>query len=260
MTRARTLKSNIRARMSKTGERYTTARRQVLAASAPKTAAPSSPAAAATRTPDRASPVAEARIFERTGHPLAHWFLVLDRFGALEKGHTLTARHLRDEHGVDGWYSQSITLAYERAHGRRAVNQRVDGVFAFGASKIVAAPVVAVRSAFTASKQRARWTADLDPDLVRALAAGVDGKSSRGFVPRSQGQTSCRFPWGTSVVEVLLTPRPDGRTQVHVDHRKLASREDVERHRLLWRPALTALAVVITPKAAATRRRVVKSR
>ncbi|HEX7779978.1 MAG TPA: hypothetical protein VF424_12085 [Vicinamibacterales bacterium] len=63
----------------------------------------------------------------KTGRGLDHWFEVLDRFGAVEKGHTAAARHLYDAHGVDGWYAQGITVAYERARGVRGVNQRRDG-------------------------------------------------------------------------------------------------------------------------------------
>lgn len=258
MTRARSSKSIIRARMAKTGERYTTARRHVLASGAPKpalTQAPPSPRPAAAPPAARGG-VNDSRVVERTGRNLTHWFHVLDRFAALEKGHTASARHLREEHGVDGWYSQSITGAYERVHGGRSVNQGVDGVFSFGASKIVAAGLADVRAAFTAPRRRARWTTELDPELAQVLAAGVSGRRGRGFVPRSQGQTSCRFPWGTSAVELLLTPRADGRTLVYVTHGKLRSREEVERHRRLWRPALAALAADVgaaTPRRRARR-------
>ena len=66
--------------------------------------------------PTRGS-VTDEKAREKTGHGLDHWFAVLDRFGGVEKGHSASARHLHDDHGVPGWYAQGITVAYERARG-----------------------------------------------------------------------------------------------------------------------------------------------
>ncbi|MGE0815465.1 MAG: hypothetical protein AB7O28_17955 [Vicinamibacterales bacterium] len=261
MTRHRTFKSLVRARMSKTGERYTTARRHVIAdqartsaGAAQRTRGPreapapdASPAPAGKRgagADDPRGAVSDARIVERTGHGLAHWFAVLDRFGGIPTGHTAMARHLREAHDVPGWYSQGITVAYERARGGRSINQRPDGAYDFGASKILAASVADVRSTLANPRIR-RWTDGLDAGLVRALADGVASRSGRGFVPRSQGQTACRFPWGTGSVEVLLTPLADGRTRLAVQHGRLRSLDAVAQHRQQWKAALAALATAI---------------
>src|SRR5688572_12825597 len=122
MTRARALKHVIRERAAKTGERYTTARRHVLAAVA-RPVAPAPPVRPAPPPPTKGS-VSDAKAIEKTGHGLDHWFAVLDRFNAIAKGHTAAARHLFDDHNVPGWYAQGITVAYERARGVRALNQR----------------------------------------------------------------------------------------------------------------------------------------
>ena len=138
MTRARALKQLIRSRAAKTGERYTTARRHVLASLPPRVDKPAAPAKAERVEPRAAKGAAsEATIRQRTGHGLDHWFDVLDRFGAVQKGHTAAARHLATDHGVPGWYAQGITVAYERARGVRAVNQRCDGEFEVSVSKVV---------------------------------------------------------------------------------------------------------------------------
>jgi hypothetical protein len=115
MTRERALKKIIRARAAKTGERYTTARRHVLATMAVSKKEPI--------PRERRSPVSDSRIVEKTGHGLDYWFVVLDRFGGPGKGHTALARHLYDEHQVPGWHAQGITTAYERARGVRVVNR-----------------------------------------------------------------------------------------------------------------------------------------
>src|SRR5688572_32704467 len=98
MTRARALKHTIRARAAKTGERYTTARRHVLrelnqrsepaTASAFAQGASADKKAVALQTKPAASSkptMSDASVLKKTGHDLAHWFGVLDRFRAVEK-------------------------------------------------------------------------------------------------------------------------------------------------------------------------------
>ena len=110
MTRARALKAVIRARAAKTGERYTTARRHVLKDLVPRLDLVASPGAKPSAAPNVPPPAAttkgglsDAKSREKTGHGLDHWFDVLDRFAGVEKGHTVSARHLYDDHSVPGW-------------------------------------------------------------------------------------------------------------------------------------------------------------
>ena len=130
MTRARALKQQFAPRAARTGERYTTARRHVLKSLEPRVV-PAERLACGRKAGGRRrhrtpkGGMSDAKYVERTGHGLDHWFSVLDQFGAVEKGHTAAARHLYETHGVDGWYAQGITVAYERARGVRGVNQRV---------------------------------------------------------------------------------------------------------------------------------------
>lgn len=247
MTRARTLKTAIRARMSKTGERYTAARRYVLAAR-DASASVTEPARTAARpastsaAPPARGAVADAKVLERTGHDLGHWFGVLDTFGAVRHGHTAAARHLREAHGVDGWYSQGITVAYERARGVRAVNQRVDGKFGASVSKTVPLAADAVAAWFTSPRRRTRWTATLDSVLARLLAAAVKGTAPKGLWLHGSGQYRCRDRWADGVFQLMLMPKSGDRTTVLVEHSLVATRTGVEHYRRQWRAALTALA------------------
>ena len=63
----------------------------------------------------------------KTGKTWAEWFALLDRWGAAAKGHQATATWLHDEQGVPDWWSQMVTVEYERARGLRAVGQRTTG-------------------------------------------------------------------------------------------------------------------------------------
>lgn len=245
MTRTRTLKSVIRARAAKTGERYTTARRHVLRA-ASATVLDDSRAVvalpgAAPGAPKAKGTVSDERVLERTGHALAHWFGVLDRFGGAEKGHTAAARHLREAHQVDGWYSQGITVAYERARGLRVANQRTGGHYEVSASKVMPVDVAAAVAAMVSARRRRQWTASLDAALSAALSASLGGRTAKGFAMKANGDARCRFPWDGTAVEITVTPKRTGTCSVVVAHQKLPSPRAVEERRGQWRAALAAL-------------------
>ena len=262
MTRARALKDVIRARAAKTGERYTAARRHVLnalqtpatrvtRASRPLAAVASSnatPALAARATMDRASAphaakggVSDAKSREKTGHGLDYWFDVLDRFGAVEKGHSAAARHLFEAHGVGGWYSQGITVVYERARGVRATNQRCDGEYEVSVSKVVAAPMADVLKAFSDPRVRRRWMKDTDAKLSKALASALDGPTSKGIVTRPDGLGRFRYKWGSTTVQFYFVPKPGGKVSVVVTNSALTNATTVEDRRGQWRSALNGL-------------------
>jgi hypothetical protein len=97
MTKQRSFKSLVRARMAKTGESYTTARRHLLAKVEPApTAAPATQARMTQKVSDSA-------LRERTGRGWQEWFALLDAWGATEHNHTEIARWLVTEHRVDNW-------------------------------------------------------------------------------------------------------------------------------------------------------------
>jgi hypothetical protein len=247
MTRARALKQVIRARAAKTGERYTTARRHVLKdlqqPTAPSARPPSAPRAVAAASSKGS--VSAAKSLEKTGHGLDHWFEVLDRFGAVEKGHTAAARHLYDAHHVDGWYAQGITVAYERARGVRALNQRRDGEYEVSVSKVVAADTTDVIEAFTEPRLRRRWVKGVDARLVSALSAALDNPASRGFVVRADGQARFRYKWDGATVQFYLLPKPGGKVSVVVANTRLPGAAMVDQRREQWRIALRAVAALL---------------
>ncbi len=89
-------------------------------------------------------------VLKATGKTWQQWFAILDTAGAKDMKHVDIARFVHtnylskpdDEHdGINvatsgGWWSQSVTVEYERARGLRAVNQQADG-FLVSISKTV---------------------------------------------------------------------------------------------------------------------------
>ena len=249
MTRARALKHTIRARAAKTGERYTAARRHILrelnqnksAQGAQGAQSATGAQGAKTKTTTKGA-ISDASVLKKTGHDLAHWFGVLDRFGAVEKGHTAAARHLYDTHGVDGWYAQGITVSYERERGVRGVNQRCDGAWEVSVSKTITASTAQLVKAFSDARKRREWISEADPTLAGALAKGLADKKSKGWVVRPDGLARFRYRWDDTIVQFYATAKPGGKIALTVQHTKLANAGDVERHRGQWKTAFGLLA------------------
>jgi len=241
MTRAKALKHVIRARAAKTGQRYTTARRHVLNELAKNKSAMT----LVTKPESKPVPVvstkgglSDAKSIEKTGHGLAHWFDVLDKFGAVEKGHTKAADHLYSVHGVPGWDCQGITVAYERARGVRGMNQRCDGSYEVTVSKVMAASPAQIIKAIKAGK----WTDGVDRQLVKALSASFKDKTSKGFVIRPDGQARYRYKWDGTTVQFNMYPKGPGKTSFVVSNTNLQSAESVETYRGRWKAAFGAIA------------------
>ena len=247
MTRARALKQTIRARAAKTGERYTTARRHILrelnqptkGAQGAQGAQSAKPAAAQTK-----GGLSDAKTIEKTGHDLAHWFDVMDRFGGVDQGHTALTTHLYDQFDVPGWYCQGIVVAYERARGKRVMNQKCDGSFEVSVSKVIAATIPALVKALSDTKQRKRWSAKADATLVKKLEAGLKDPKSNGFVMKPNGEARYRYKWDGMTVQFNLYPKGPGKTSI-VAQQTLPGAEAVEPTRALWKAAFAALAETI---------------
>ena len=238
MTRSRKLKKAIRARAARTGERYTAARRHVVAArerrkAVPVPSAPPVPSSA----PSPRGGMSEKAVVAKTGHGLEHWFSVLDAFGAAAKGHTASARHLAERHGVPGWHSQGITVAYERARGLRAMNQAKGG-FQVTVTKVVPATVPEVTATLEGRSHR-EWLTGVDAGLRAALQAAVR-PPAKGVATRPDGVARLRYKWGATTVEMRIEPRPRG-ASVAIGNMGLPDAAAVEERRARWREALEAL-------------------
>jgi hypothetical protein len=63
--------------------------------------------------------VSDATVRKNTGRSWAEWFAILDAWDAPSQGHTRSARHLVEMHGVSGWWAQTVTVRYEWERGLR---------------------------------------------------------------------------------------------------------------------------------------------
>jgi uncharacterized protein YndB with AHSA1/START domain len=217
MTEQKNLKRRVRARMEKTGEWYTAARRHVVAdAQEPFVADPGLP---------------DETLREKTGKGWAEWVAILDAWGARERPHGEIAAYVAEEHRIPGWWAQTVTVGYERARGLRAPGQRRGGGYEVTVSKTVPVPRERLAAAFTEEDERERWFpgAPLRPR------------------PTHSGR-SARFDWedGRTRVVVYFTEKGQDKTSVAVQHERLADADEAEAMRALWRERLAELARVLS--------------
>jgi hypothetical protein len=217
MTRQRSFKRLVRARMEKTGERYAAARAGLLAGEE------------STSTEAPTLTVSDEVIRRRTGRGWEEWFDLLDDSGAIAKPHAEIARWLQSEQGVDGWSAQSVTVSYERARGRRAVGEHADG-FAITAQKTVEVPVDRLYDAFVDESLRALWLPD---GRLRERTATK---------PRS-----ARFDWGDGQTRVIVgfEAKGDAKSVVAIEHARLAGAAEAERMKAYWRERVATLKEVL---------------
>jgi hypothetical protein len=234
MTKQKSFKDRVRARMDKTSESYTTARRQLLAKSATEAEAaaetPESAATAVVDVPGVKRPYSDAVILANTGRTWDEWFAVLDRWGAVERPHTEIARWVNQEHGVDGWWAQGVTVAYEQARGLRAPGQQRGGHFEVNASKTVAVPVERLYEAFADPTLRERWL----PGASFEVRTARPGRSIRA-----------NWDDGSTRLVVAFTARGEAKSQVALVHERIPDAATADKLKAWWRERVAVLKQVL---------------
>jgi hypothetical protein len=209
VTERKAFKKRVRARMEKTGERYTAARRHVVAGEEPSSE-PVDPASIGLTS--------DETLVERTGRGWNEWIAILDDWGAVERPHGEIATFLGEAHRLPGWWAQQVTVGYERARGLRDVGQRRGGGYEANATKTVNVPVERLYEAFLA----------LDLPLS---------------VRTTQPNRSARFDWedGTTRVIVGFEAKGDAKSTIAIQHERLPDADTAERTKQEWRERLAKL-------------------
>jgi hypothetical protein len=231
MTKQKSFKDRVRARMGKTSESYTAARRQLLTKAAERDAqAPADPAGGggpeAVDVPGARRPYSDAVVRANTGKTWDEWFAVLDRWGAVERPHAEIARWVGEEHGVGGWWAQGVTVAYEQARGLRAPGQRRGGLFEVNASKTVAVPVERLYEAFVDPVLRERWL----PGATLEVRSARPGRSIRA-----------NWDDGSTRLVVDFSARGEAKSQVALVHERIPDAATAEELKAWWRGRVAAL-------------------
>jgi hypothetical protein len=216
----------VRARMTKTGESYTTARMQLLTHRPP--------------TPSRARPaphpadyariagMSDAAVKAKTGCTWERWVRSLDHYGAADLSHREIAKLIRDKYKTPSWWSQMVAVGYERIRGLRDRGQRRDGAYEAGKSKTLPVSVSRLYRGFSDGRQRTRWLPQ--PCTIRTA--------------RRDKAMRLRWPDGT-LVQVGFIRKGARKSQVAVRHTRLPTQAAAARMKAFWGERLEALATLL---------------
>jgi hypothetical protein len=171
--------------------------------------------------------MSDEAVMKATGRTWPEWVAALDAIGAAEMKHRDIARWVHDQTGLD-WWSQSVTVGYERIRGLRDTGQRRGGAYEGSRSRTFAVPVGDLFAAFADEERRRRW---LDAPLT---------------IRKATPDRSLRITWddGTDV-QVYLSAKGPGKSAVQVQHCKLPSKEAAEAAKAYWAERLDALGRVL---------------
>jgi hypothetical protein len=214
----------VRARSRKTGESYTAARAQLLQ----KKQTPPLLQKQAPPPVDYATlaGLSDAAVKAKTGCTWERWVWALDRVKAHTWPHREIAQYVHEKYKVPDWWTQTVTVGYERIKGLRAIGQRRDGGYEATKSKTFAVPLAKLYRAFSNRRTRERWLPGVDLTVRSATR-----------------QKYMRITWpDETFVQVGFIGKGSKKSQVAVQHGRLSDRETALRMKEFWTERLTALA------------------
>ena len=180
----------------------------------------------------------DAAMIKATGKALAEWCAILEERGAASLTHKEIARLLHEDYDVPGWWSQMVTVEYERETGRRETGQRASGEFTTTVSKTLPGDM---------DEALDRWLTSLP---AGDEAAAFDGVAFVG--EPSVSRTEKRRYWrvvltGGAKVTVFISAKPGGATEggettlLAIETGKLGGKADIERWKAYWKAYLARM-------------------
>src|SRR4051812_12289729 len=221
MTQNRDFKRRVRARMKKTGEAYTAARARLLASpTASETrrrivATTKPPGTMSNPAPSDFAAIAgmsDEKVKAATGCTWERWVRSLDHHGADKLSHGEIARFIAAKYKTPSWWTQTVTVGYERIKGLRARGQQRDGTYGLSRSRTCNVGVADLFDAFASASMRRRWLGE--GVLVRSKSAP---KRLRLEVP------------DVGVVVATFTAKGARKSLVNIEQQKVADQATIDR-------------------------------
>ena len=224
----------VRRRMQKTGEAYTAARAHLLNRSRPRPRPHPGFAIPQTAAPlpaeyARLAGISDAALKAKTGCTWDRWVKALDHAEAHTWSHREITKYVGEKYKTPSWWTQMVTVGYERIKGLRAIGQLRSGSFVVSKSRTFPVPLPRLYGAFADSRTRVRW---LPGAALRVRTASRD--------------KSMRITWGEGgSLEARFTSKGAGKSHVAIDHGKLADQATATRIKQFWSERLDALGALL---------------
>ncbi len=182
---------------------------------------------------DRAGMRDEA-VLAKTGRTWEQWVRELDRHGAEQLSHRDVVSMLRHGYELESWWSQMVTVGYERIKGLRARGQKRDGSYEATKSRTFNVPVATLYNAWADANIRRRWLTDMTVRVRTSTAS----KSIRLGAPDG------------GIIAVGFVAKGRSKSTVALSEAKLRDRAAAARVRASWHARLDTLGRVLAERAA----------
>ena len=170
--------------------------------------------------------ISDSAVRSKTKRTWNEWFSILDEAGAKELTHKDIASYIYKNYCLSPWWSQMITVRYEQKHGLRSRYQRPDG-YSVSASKVLNSSVDKVYNYWVDAKLRIRW---LNMNDIKIRKATQDKSITATWID------------GKTTLEVNFYKKRNSKSQVVVQHSKIAIIEEAFSMKLYWKKSLQRLA------------------
>jgi Activator of Hsp90 ATPase homolog 1-like protein len=177
-------------------------------------------------TKEKAPPkMSDEAVKAKTGKTWKQWFSILDKAGAQRMTHQEIVKYLSEKQSVGPWWCQMVTVTYEQQTGKRELHEKPGG-YQISVSRTVASPVARLYKAFAKETERASWLNE-------------DGLEIRKATPNK----SMRVTWKDkkTSLEINFYPKNADKSQVVVQHSKLANASAAAKMKIYWAKALDRL-------------------
>ena len=179
---------------------------------------------------------------KHTGRSLDEWYQQIDEAGV--QGRRAVGEFLLKQHKLDAWWTSTIVVEYEIAHGALEKDGRPKG-YSICVTKNVAAPAQSVFAAFTSAPALNAWMGKGTTIDLREGGSFSNADGNRGDYLRITPAKTLKFSWNaagqpTSIVEVKLQEK-DGKSGITLNHERIASRAEADGLRTAWGDALQRL-------------------
>ncbi len=177
---------------------------------------------------ERYNGISSPAVKKKTGKEWTEWISILDKEKAFNLPHREIAILLSEKYKVSDWWSQMVTVGYEKAKGLRKLNEKVNG-FEISVSKVLPVAVITLFDWWNDEKKRRKW---LTKDLV---------------IHKSTPHKSLRMTWedGTKAISVNFYEKVADKSQVTLQHDKIKNEDEAKQIKEFWQSCLSKLSLLI---------------
>ena len=177
----------------------------------------------------------------KTGRSLEEWTVLLDAEGFRERPHKEIAAYLSSKRGLSPWWSQEVTVQYEKNIGRRITGQTESTGFQLGVSRTLPVPAPQLWR-WLISDAGVSWFAGSVPggyftlDGVRVSREGIQSEL-RVLKKDSHLRMRWKLPgWDDfSTLQIRVNPKGGNKATLSIHQEKLSGQKAREDMLIYWK-------------------------